>query len=246
MAGVAVPFLILAVLASVVLRFRRSRGEERQQLKWFTFVVAADLALIPGLGAVTEQVAPVLGELVVFPATISLIPIAIGVAVLKYRLYDIDRVINRTLVYGLLTVLLGAVPRWRVRPRSAPQPGRWGISLAVAASTLAAAALFQPARRRIQAVMDRRFNRCKYNAAKTIEAFSVRLRDEVDLDALGGAAGRRRPNHAANNGVPMAPASATACAAWSMTSCMPCSFGLLPTPGQGPRTAQRSFLSDRD
>jgi hypothetical protein len=187
MAGVAVPFLILAVLASVVLRFRRSRGEERQQLKWFTFVVAADLALIPGLGAVTEQVAPVLGELVVFPATISLIPIAIGVAVLKYRLYDIDRVINRTLVYGLLTVLLGAVYLAGVFGLGQLlNPVGGESALAVAASTLAVAALFQPARRRIQAVMDRRFNRRKYNAAKTIEAFSVRLRDEVDLDALSG------------------------------------------------------------
>jgi hypothetical protein len=105
-AGVAAPVLALAAL---VLRFRRARGEERQQLKWFTFAVAADAALIPGLGALTEQVAPLLGELVLFPVGISLIPLAIGVAVLKYRLYDIDRVINRTLVYGLLTALLGAV-----------------------------------------------------------------------------------------------------------------------------------------
>jgi hypothetical protein len=96
-AGVAAPVL---ALASLVLRFRRARGEERQQLKWFTFAVAADAALIPGLGALTEQVAPLLGELVLFPVGISLIPLAIGVAVLKYRLYDIDRVINRTLVYG--------------------------------------------------------------------------------------------------------------------------------------------------
>src|SRR6266540_7525882 len=106
---VAAPVLILAVQASVVVRFRRARGEERQQLKWFTFIVAAELVLIPGLGGVAEQVAPVLGELVVFPVTVSLIPVAIGVAVLKYRLYDIDRVINRTLVYGLLTVVLGAI-----------------------------------------------------------------------------------------------------------------------------------------
>ena len=187
-----------------------------------------------------------LGELVVFPATISLIPIAIGVAVLKYRLYDIDRVINRTLVYGLLTVLLGACTSLACSASVSSSTRSVGNQLWPWRPPPWLAALFQPARRRIQAVMDRRFNRRKYNAAKTIEAFSVRLRDEVDLDALGGAAGRRRPNHAANNGVPMAPASATACAAWSMTPCMPCSFGLLPTPGQGPRTAQRSFLSDRD
>jgi hypothetical protein len=108
-AGVGAPILALAALASVVVRFRRARGDERQQLKWFTFVVAADLVLIPGLGTVTERVAPVLQSLVVFPVAVSMVPIAIGVAILKYRLYDIDRVINRTLVYGLLTVLLGAV-----------------------------------------------------------------------------------------------------------------------------------------
>jgi hypothetical protein len=107
--GVAVPVLILAVLASVVVRFRRAQGEERQQLKWFTFVVAAELVLLPGLGGLAERVAPEVGALVVFPVSISLIPIAIGVAVLKYRLYDIDRLINRTLVYGLLTALLISV-----------------------------------------------------------------------------------------------------------------------------------------
>jgi hypothetical protein len=187
MAAVAVPFLVLAVLASVVLRFRRSKGEERQQLKWFTFVVAADAALIPGLGALTEQVAPLLGALVVFPATISLIPIAIGVAVLKYRLYDIDRLINRTLVYGLLTALLIGIYAGLVFLLGRLlNPATGDSALAVAASTLAVAALFQPARRRVQTVVDRRFNRRKYNAAKTIETFSARLRDQVDLDTLAG------------------------------------------------------------
>jgi hypothetical protein len=183
--GLAVPFLVLAVLASVVLRFRRARGDERQQLKWFTLAVAVELVFFPGLGAVAEQVAPLLGELVVFPVGVSLIPIAIGVAVLKYRLYDIDRVINRTLVYGLLTVLLGAV--YTVGVFGLGQllnPVSGESALAVAASTLAVAALFQPARRRIQAVVDRRFNRRRYDAAKTIEAFSARLRDQIDLDTL--------------------------------------------------------------
>jgi hypothetical protein len=183
--AVIAPVLALATLASLVVRFGRARGEERQQLKWFTFVVAADLVLIPGLGGVTEQVAPVLGELVIFPVTVSLIPIAIGVAVLKYRLYDIDRVINRTLVYGLLTVLLGAV--YTVGVFGLGQllnPVTGESALAVAASTLAVAALFQPARRRIQAVVDRRFNRRRYDAARTIEAFSTRLRDQLDLDTL--------------------------------------------------------------
>jgi hypothetical protein len=185
MAGVAVPFLVLGVLASVVLRFRRSQGEERQQLKWFTFVVAADVVLIPGVGEAAQRAAPVLGELVVFPATISLIPIAIGVAVLKYRLYDIDRVINRTLVYGLLTILLGAVYLAGVFGLGQLlNPVSGESALAVAASTLAVAALFQPARRRVQAVVDRRFNRRRYDAARTVEGFSGRLRDEIDLDTL--------------------------------------------------------------
>jgi hypothetical protein len=185
LAGVVVPVLVLAVLASVVVRFRRSRGEERQQLKWFTFVVAAELVLLPGLGGVAERVAPEVGALVVFPVSISLIPIAIGIAVLRYRLYDIDRVIRRTLVYGLLTVLLGAVYLAGVFGLGQlVNPVTGESALAVAASTLAVAALFQPLRRRIQAVVDRRFNRRRYDAAKTIEAFSARLRDQLDLDTL--------------------------------------------------------------
>jgi hypothetical protein len=183
--GVTVPVLALVALTSLVLRFRRARGEERQQLKWFTFVVAADLVLLPSLGGVAERVAPEVGALVIFPVTVSLIPIAIGVAVLKYRLYDIDRVINRTLVYGLLTVLLGAVYTAGVFGLGQLlNPVTGESALAVAASTLAVAALFQPARRRVQAVVDRRFNRRRYDAARTIEAFSARLRDQLDLDTL--------------------------------------------------------------
>ena len=152
----------------------------------FTFVVAAELVLIPGLGGMAERVAPLLGELVVFPVSLSMVPIAIGVAVLRYRLYDIDRLINRTLVYGLLTALLAAVYAGLVLSIGqlsgaiGTEPPSW----AVAGATLAVAALFQPARRRIQAVVDRRFNRRKYNAAQTIQAFSTRLRDQVDLDTL--------------------------------------------------------------
>jgi hypothetical protein len=184
-AGVTTPFLALAVVGSLVLRFRRSRGDERQQLKWLTYAVAVDAVMFPTLGPAAERWAPLLGELVVFPVAVSLIPIAIGVAVLKYRLYDIDRVINRTLVYGLLTVLLGAVYAAGVFTAGRLlDPADGESELAVAASTLAVAALFQPARRRIQAVVDRRFNRRRYDATRTIEAFSRRLRDEVELDTL--------------------------------------------------------------
>jgi hypothetical protein len=134
---------------------------------------------------VAERVAPEVGALVIFPVSISLIPIAIGIAVLRYRLYDIDRLINRTLVYGLLTVLLGAVYTAGVFGLGQLlNPVTGESALAVAGSTLAVAALFQPLRRRIQAVVDRRFNRRRYDAAKTIEAFSTRLRDQLDLDTL--------------------------------------------------------------
>ena len=114
------------------------------------------------------------------------IPLAMGLAILRFRLYDIDRLINRTLVYGLLTATLGLAYAGAVLIFGqafggvTQDPPSW----AVAGATLAVAALFQPARRRIQAVVDRRFNRRKYNAANTIEAFSARLRDEVDLDTL--------------------------------------------------------------
>jgi hypothetical protein len=115
-----------------------------------------------------------------------MIPAAIGIAILRYHLYDIDRLINRTLVFGLLTALLGAVYASVVLVLGqlfgglGSEPPSW----AVAGATLAVAALFQPARRRIQSAVDRRFNRRRADAAKTIEAFSARLRDEIDLDTL--------------------------------------------------------------
>jgi len=113
---------------------------------------------------------------------VALLPLATGAAILRYRLYDLDRIISRTLAYGLLTVLLGGGYAGVVLGLG-QLLGR-DSSLVVAMATLVVAAVFQPARRRIQAVVDRRFNRRRYQAAKTIEAFSARLRDEVDLDAL--------------------------------------------------------------
>jgi hypothetical protein len=166
-------------IAALVVRFRRSRGIERQQLKWFTY--AAALAPLP---AIAYELAPSIFGLLrtlIFP----LVPISVGIAILRYRLYEIDRILNRTLVYGLLTILLGAVYLAGVFGLGQLlNPVTGESALAVAASTLAVAALFQPLRRRIQAVVDRRFNRRRYDAAKTIEAFSTRLRDQLDLDTL--------------------------------------------------------------
>ena len=174
--------VVLAALAfgSLVLRFRRSRGEERQQLKWFTYAGA----LLP-VSVVGDALPAPLGDLVT-AAPIVFLPVATGIAILRHRLYDIDRLINRTLVYGLLTALLAGIYAGAVLVLGQAFGGVGGDppSWAVAAATLAVAALFQPARRRIQQVVDRRFNRRKYDAAKTVEAFSARLRDEVDLDAL--------------------------------------------------------------
>jgi hypothetical protein len=172
--------LIAVAFVSLVIRFGRSRGEERQQLKWFTY---ASALLPPAL--LGEFLPAPVGDLI-FGAAIVFLPVAAGIAILRYRLYDIDRLINRTLVYGLLTALLAGVYTGAVLVLGqvfggvTDDPPSW----AVAGATLAVAALFQPARRRIQAVVDRRFNRRRYNAAKTVEAFSIRLRDEVDLDAL--------------------------------------------------------------
>jgi hypothetical protein len=172
--------LMLAAFGSLVVRFRRSRGDERQQLKWITY--AGGLLPLAGLAYfLPESVGTVL-----FAVPVVFLPVAAGIAILRYRLYDIDRLINRTLVYGLLTALLAGVYSGVVLVVGQVFGGIGGDppSWAVAGATLAVAALFQPARRRIQVVVDRRFNRRKYNATKTVEAFSIRVRDEVDLDAL--------------------------------------------------------------
>ena len=168
--------VFFASISSLIVRFRRSQGVERQQLKWFTYAGALVL-LAPLTNSLLGNISYVL---------VIALPVAVGIAILRYRLYDIDRLINRTLVYGLLTALLAGVyvgvvlVLGQLFGRVGTDPPSW----AVASATLAAAALFQPARRRIQALVDRRFNRRKYDAAKTVEAFSVRLRDEIDLDAL--------------------------------------------------------------
>jgi hypothetical protein len=184
--------LVALVLSAVApfLRFRRAGYQQRQQLKWVAFTVAVSVLSVLvslGLGQLLPEikVIGVLG-LLGFLGVIIGIPLAVAIAILRHRLYDIDRVINRTLVYGLLTALLAGIYAGvvLVLGQLFGGIGDTAPSWAVATATLAVAALFQPARHRIQAVVDRRFNRRKYNAVKTVEAFSARLRDEVDLDAL--------------------------------------------------------------
>jgi uncharacterized membrane protein YhdT len=186
------PVLLGAVALAVFVRLRRAIGVERQQIKWFAYAVAASFIatslayLIPG---VIDT--PLWFERVGFAlniATIPAIPVAIGIAILKYRLYDIDLLINRTLVYGSLTVMLALVYFGGVATTEAIFRALTGQEkqpqLAIVVSTLVIAGLFNPLRRRIQSFIDRRFYRSKYDAAKTLEAFSAKLRDETDLDAL--------------------------------------------------------------
>lgn len=183
----------LASVLSLVLRFRRARGEERQQIKWLAYVGAtAAVFLIATFAVEPLGGSTALGNIafmLLFSTLAFGIPAAIGFAMLRYRLYEIDRIINRTLVYGLLTALLaliyvGGVVGIGALLRVASE--QESNALVVAASTLAVAALFGPARRRIQGFIDRRFYRQKYDAAQTLESFSTRLREEVDLDTLTG------------------------------------------------------------
>ncbi|MDP9343072.1 MAG: hypothetical protein M3Q23_13490 [Actinomycetota bacterium] len=187
---IGVPALValgLVGMAALFVRLSRAHGDERQQLKWLTFasaVVVGGLAafiVLVGAGVripAVERFAPIVAVL---------LPISAGVAVLKYRLYDIDVVINRTIVYTVLTgvlaaVYFGLVLAFGTTARSIT--GHRQSPVVTAASTLAVAAMFRPGRRRTQDVIDRRFYRTRYDAARTLEAFSVRLRHETDIDAL--------------------------------------------------------------
>ncbi|MDP8968494.1 MAG: hypothetical protein M3N04_07835, partial [Actinomycetota bacterium] len=173
----------LAAVASLIVRFRRSAGVERQQLKWIAYAVSA-FAVVGPLAAVAYHDSVLVQ--VAIAIVVTSVPAAVCIAILRYRLYDIDVVINRTLVYGALTATLAGIYLASVLLLQLVLSGVTAdSSLAVAASTLAVAALFQPARGRIQHAVDRRFYRQKYDAARTLEAFGARLRDEVDLDALG-------------------------------------------------------------
>jgi hypothetical protein len=174
---------IILSAASLVFRFRRAIGVERQQIKWFTYAAAllgADVVL-------NFFISDLLNALLSTTVFLALC-VAIGMAILRYRLYDIDVVINRTLVYGALTVLLALVYFGGVATTQAVFRALTGQEqqpqLAIVVSTLVIAALFNPLRRRIQGFIDRRFYRSKYDAAKTLEAFSAKLKDETNLDAL--------------------------------------------------------------
>ena len=184
--------LVVAAASSVFVRLRRAKGIERQQIKWFAYATAAGV-----MGLVLAEIIPDVIEVplwferignAIFLLLIPAIPISMGIAILRYRLYEIDTLINRTLVYGALTVLLAVVyfggvtatqGIFRALTGQEQQP-----QLAIVVSTLVIAALFNPLRRRIQSFIDRRFYRRRYDAAKTLEAFSAKLRDETDLDAL--------------------------------------------------------------
>jgi hypothetical protein len=181
--------VVLAAPAFVLVRFWRARGEERQQLKWFAYAAGFWIS-VAGLRTLNDYVLrdPVIDNAtnVLFGVGVVSVPVAVGVAILRYRLYDIDIIINRTLVYGALTATLvalyfgGIVLLQRVFVVLTGQKS----TLAVVASTLLIAALFNPLRRRIQGFIDRRFYRRKYDARKTLEAFSAKLRDETNLEAL--------------------------------------------------------------
>jgi hypothetical protein len=170
-----------AAAVCVVLRFRASRGIERQQMRWVAAGAAAAVAglllTLPGWAGILPNAA----TYVIYPALLCP-PVAIAVAVLRYRLWDLDRLVSRTVTYAAVTGLL-VLPYLLILPAVTRLAGDAG-SLAVAAATLTAVALFTPLRRRIQELVDRRFNRRRYDAARTVDAFAARLRDQVDLDAL--------------------------------------------------------------
>jgi hypothetical protein len=172
-----IPATGLAAVLSLAFRYRRASTAERAQLKWLVYagalVVAAALAGAPAANNLQNAI---------LSGAVALVPVAIGIAVLRYRLYDIDRIISRTLAYAIVTGLLVGIYAGLVLLTT--QVFRVHTPVAVAAATLAAAALFNPVRRRVQKAVDRRFNRARYDADQTVAAFAARLKDAVDLDAV--------------------------------------------------------------
>jgi hypothetical protein len=183
--GFILTFAILASVGSLVHRWRKARGVARQQLKW---VAGAGLVVVVGLVASIAAGIAALGpdaEVVSVLIGFSFLPIAVGIAIVRHRLYDIDILINRTVVYGATSAAIAATFFLGIVALQALLgPLTSGSELAIAASTLVSFALFQPIRRRVQGAVDRRFDRSRYDAAHTLDTFADDLRDEVDLDAL--------------------------------------------------------------
>jgi hypothetical protein len=176
LATVIGPLVFLAGAVSMIVRFRRSGQEQRLQLKWFMYASAVSAVVVFVASEVSSNPLPE------FEIVVPLIPAAVGIAILKHRLYDIDRLISRTLAYAALTGLLIGIYAGLVL--LATQVLEVKSPVAVAGSTLVAAALFSPLRRRVQQVVDKRFNRVRYNADRTVAAFAARLRGAVDLDTV--------------------------------------------------------------
>jgi hypothetical protein len=176
---------VAASAFSVFLRYRRSAGEERLQLKWFAWAAVLSLALLAALlpASILTRSGQVLWDAAVVAGIGLALPLAIGMAILRYRLYAIDKIISRTVSYALLTGLVAGVYLGCVALLTKVLPLHG--SVAIAAAVLAAAALFNPLRRRVQAVVDRRFNRARYDAERVVARFSGQLREQVDLDVLG-------------------------------------------------------------
>ena len=173
----------VAAAAALLLRFRRARGEERAQLKWIAFAGALLVPSFIATGVLHEPAVTV--AQVVTLVLVTCLPVAAGIAILKYRLYEIDRVISKTLVYGALTVVLGAAYVGLVLAgQTLFSSFAGGSNLAIAVSTLVVAALFLPMRSRVQRLVDRRFNRRRYDAQRTLETFGARLREQIDLGTL--------------------------------------------------------------
>jgi hypothetical protein len=172
---------VVVAAGSLVLRFRRAQGVERQQLRWVALAAALMVLAVPVVLVPVALESPILVDWA-SAVWVMVLPVAVGAAILRYRLYDLDRIISRTVAYGLLTLLLGGgyalvvLGLGQFLGRESP--------MVVAGATLAVAAVFQPARRRVQAVVDRRFNRRRHDTARMIEGFGARLRDQVDLDTL--------------------------------------------------------------
>jgi hypothetical protein len=181
--------LVLVAMSSLVLRFRRGNSVVRRQLSWFLYATAVN-AVFFVLDSVLGVLPATLFFEAVSAASFALLPLAVGIAVFRYRLFEIDRIVSRTVSYGLLSAgLIGLYLLVVAFLRPLLEPLTGSSALAVAASTLAVAAVFNPARRRLQTAVDRRFDRARYDAARAVEAFAARLRDQVDVDEI--AAGLR-------------------------------------------------------